>query len=68
MLAKTLTVYAGGGNGGRGQYETALDLTVRGKIHPDWLITHRLSLAEATRGFEIAGKKQEGVIKVVLEP
>jgi threonine dehydrogenase-like Zn-dependent dehydrogenase len=32
------------------------------------LATHRLSLAEAPRGYEIFQKKEDGAIKVVLEP
>ena len=32
------------------------------------LITHRLPLADAAQGFEIAGNRKEGAIKVVLEP
>jgi threonine dehydrogenase-like Zn-dependent dehydrogenase len=32
------------------------------------LVTHRLPLAEAPRGYEMFQKKEDGAIKVVLEP
>lgn len=39
-----------------------------GTIDPSFVITHRLPLAEAPRGYEIFRDKQEGCIKVVLTP
>jgi threonine dehydrogenase-like Zn-dependent dehydrogenase len=37
-------------------------------IDPSFVITHRLSLEDATHGYEIFRKKQDGCIKVVLKP
>ena len=39
-----------------------------GEIDPSFVITHRLSLEEAPRGYEIFKKKEEGCIKVVMDP
>jgi threonine dehydrogenase-like Zn-dependent dehydrogenase len=44
------------------------DLIVKGKIDPRFVITHRLPLEEAPRGYEIFQKKQDGCIKVILKP
>jgi threonine dehydrogenase-like Zn-dependent dehydrogenase len=34
----------------------------------DYLTTHRMPLAEAPRGYEIFREKEDGAIKVVLQP
>jgi S-(hydroxymethyl)glutathione dehydrogenase / alcohol dehydrogenase len=39
-----------------------------GKIQLNDIITHRLPLAEATRGYEIFCKKEDNCVKVVLSP
>src|SRR6195952_1679522 len=39
-----------------------------GDIHPEAIITHRMSLADAARGYEIFEKKEEACRKVVLTP
>lgn len=39
-----------------------------GTIDPRDIITHRLSLSEAGRGYEVFSEKQEDCIKVVLKP
>ncbi|MCL6457043.1 MAG: alcohol dehydrogenase catalytic domain-containing protein, partial [Gorillibacterium sp.] len=39
-----------------------------GKIDPTDIITHRLSLADAERGYDIFDHKKEDCIKVVLKP
>lgn len=38
------------------------------KFDPTDIITHRLSLQEAERGYGIFDEKQDGCIKVVLKP
>jgi threonine dehydrogenase-like Zn-dependent dehydrogenase len=45
-----------------------LEAISAGKLTPDAIITHRLPLAEAARGYEIFEKKQEDCRKVVLVP
>ena len=39
-----------------------------GELQPEVIITHRLPLEEAARGYEIFNKKQEACRKVVLTP
>jgi threonine dehydrogenase-like Zn-dependent dehydrogenase len=45
-----------------------LDRIERGEIDPTRVITHRLPLQEATRGYELFKQKQDGCEKVVLTP
>ena len=68
LMAKTLTVYGIGGNGGRGQYERAMELVRTGRFELEPLVTHRFALDDVARAFDIASGKKEGVIKVVLTP
>ena len=39
-----------------------------GEIDPSYIITHRISLDEAPRGYEIFNNKEDSCIKVVLKP
>jgi threonine dehydrogenase-like Zn-dependent dehydrogenase len=45
-----------------------LDSIIRGDIDPRFIITHRLSLDEAARGYDMFFKKQDDCLKVVLKP
>lgn len=45
-----------------------MDYVVTGKITLDDVITHRLSLEEVSKGYEIFDKKEDGCVKVVLDP
>jgi threonine dehydrogenase-like Zn-dependent dehydrogenase len=45
-----------------------LDRIVRGDIDPRFIITHRLPLDEAARGYDTFFKKQDNCLKVVLKP
>jgi 2-desacetyl-2-hydroxyethyl bacteriochlorophyllide A dehydrogenase len=68
IMAKTLTVYGVGGNGGRGQYERAQELVRTGRLDLAPMVTHRFALDDVAEAFEVAAGKTEGVIKVVLTP
>ena len=68
IMAKTLTVFGVGGNGGRGQYERAQELVRTGRLDLAPMVTHRFSLEEAPEAFAVASGKTDGVIKVVLTP
>lgn len=68
IMAKTLTVYGVGGNGGRGQYERAQELVRSGRLDLEPMVTHRFALADVAAAFDVAASKTEGVIKVVLTP
>lgn len=45
-----------------------LERVERGDIDPSFVITHRLPLEEAARGYDIFKKKEDNCIKVVLKP
>jgi threonine dehydrogenase-like Zn-dependent dehydrogenase len=40
----------------------------KGEIDPSYIITHRLPLEDAAKGYEIFRDKEEACIKVVLKP
>ena len=68
IMAKTLTVFGVGGNGGRGQYERSLELVRSGRIDLDPMVTHRFPLDDVAEAFETAASKAGGAIKVVVTP
>jgi len=68
IMAKTLTVYGIGGNGGRGQYERALELVRTGRFDLEPVVTHRYSLDDVAEAFATAASKKDGAIKVVINP
>ena len=68
IMAKTLTVFGVGGNGGRGQYERSQELVRSGRIDLDPMVTHRFSLDDVAEAFETAASKAGGAIKVVVTP
>lgn len=68
IMAKTLTIFGIGGNGGRGQYERSMELVRSGRIDLEPMVTHRFGLEDVAEAFEVAASKTEGVIKVVLTP
>jgi threonine dehydrogenase-like Zn-dependent dehydrogenase len=45
-----------------------LERIERGEIDPSFVITHRLSLDEAPKAYQIFRDKQDACIKVVLKP
>ena len=68
IMAKTLTVFGVGGNGGRGQYERSLELVRTGRIDLAPMVTHRFALDDVAQAFEVATSKTDGAIKVLVEP
>lgn len=49
-------------------FKPLLERIQNGDIDPSFIITHRLPLEDAARGYEIFNGKQEDCIKVVLKP
>ena len=45
-----------------------LERILNGEIDPSFVITHRLSLSDAPRGYELFKHKQDDCLKVVLKP
>ena len=68
IMAKTLTVFGVGGNGGRGQYERSQELVRSGRVDLDPMVTHRFALDDIAEAFETAASKAGGAIKVVVTP
>lgn len=68
IMAKTLTVFGVGGNGGRGQYERSLELVRSGRVDLAPLVTHRYPLDRVEEAFETATSRSGGAIKVVISP
>ena len=68
IMAKTLTVFGVGGNGGRGQYERSLELVRSGRVDLEPLVTHTFRLEQAPEAFRTASSKADGAIKVLVEP
>ena len=56
-MAKTLTIFGVGGNGGRGQYERSQELVRSGRVDLDPMVTHRFSLDDIGEAFETAASK-----------
>jgi S-(hydroxymethyl)glutathione dehydrogenase/alcohol dehydrogenase len=48
--------------------DTLIDLVRNGKVVLDDIISHRLPLSEAVRGYEMFQKKEDDCVKVVLKP
>lgn len=68
IMAKTLTVFGVGGNGGRGQYERSIELVRAGRIDLSPVVTHTFALTDIAEAFHVASTKAEGAIKVLLTP
>ena len=47
---------------------TLIELILQGDLHPDIIISHRLSLENAAEGYRIFDKKEEACRKVILRP
>jgi threonine dehydrogenase-like Zn-dependent dehydrogenase len=45
-----------------------LDYVRQGRIDPSFVVTHRIPLTQAVHGYNIFREKQDGCIKVVLDP
>lgn len=52
----------------QGYMQPLLQLVVEGKIDPSFVVTHRLPLTRAPEAYEKFCQKEDGFIKVVLEP
>lgn len=63
IMAKTLTVFGVGGNGGRGQYERSIELVRAGRIDLSPIVTHTFALADIAEAFHTASTKAAGAIR-----
>jgi threonine dehydrogenase-like Zn-dependent dehydrogenase len=67
LMNKSLTVRTGQTHVQR-YLRPLLDRIERGEIDPSFVITHRMKLEEAPKGFEVFVEKQDECMKVVLTP
>jgi threonine dehydrogenase-like Zn-dependent dehydrogenase len=67
MMNKGLTIKTGQTHVHRYVPEL-LDHIRSGRIDPSFVVTHRIPLSDAPRGYQIFREKQDGCIKVVLDP
>lgn len=67
LMNKGLTVKTGQTHMHR-YMKPLLAMVEEGRIDPSFVITHKLPLEDAPRGYEIFRGKDEGCIKVVLQP
>jgi alcohol dehydrogenase len=51
-----------------GTWPALFPLVVSGKIRPEEVFTHRLGLSDAAEGYRIFDAREDGVLKVVLDP
>ena len=43
-------------------------LIASGKLHPEQVFTHKLGLSQAAEGYRIFDNREDGVLKVLLDP
>lgn len=66
LYSKEVTVL--GSRGASGGYQLAIDLLHRGLLRLEPLVSHRLPLNEAEKGFALTERREEGVLRVVFTP
>ncbi|HVM10630.1 MAG TPA: zinc-binding dehydrogenase [Acidimicrobiales bacterium] len=49
-------------------WEALLPLVASGRLHPEDVFTHRLGLSEAAEGYRVFDNREDGVLKVLLDP
>ena len=49
-------------------WEALLPLVAAGRLHPEDVFTHRMSLRDAADGYRIFDNREDGVLKVLLDP
>ena len=67
VMNRSLTIKTGQAHVQR-YMKPLLERVEKGEIDPSFVITHRLPLAEAARGYEMFGNKEDDCVKVVLTP
>ncbi len=67
VMNRSLTIRSGQAHVQR-YMRPLLERISNGDIDPSFVVTHRLPLDEAPRGYELFKHKQDGCIKVVLKP
>lgn len=67
VMNKALTIKTGQTHAQR-YFTPLLERIMNGDIDPSFVVTHRLKLAEAPKGFDMFNRKKDGCIKIVMTP
>ena len=67
VINKGLTVRAAQQHG-QAYVPRLLEHAVRGELDPTYLVTHRFSLEDAPRGYELFKTKEDGCVRAVFKP
>jgi threonine dehydrogenase-like Zn-dependent dehydrogenase len=67
VMNRSLTIKSGQCHAQR-YLKPLLDRIEKGEIDPSFVVTHRMSLDDAPKGFDIFSNKQDECMKVVLKP
>jgi threonine dehydrogenase-like Zn-dependent dehydrogenase len=67
IMNKGLTVRTAQQHGQRYML-TLLERTARGDLDPSFLVTHRFSLEDAPRGYDMFKHKEDGCVRAVFTP
>lgn len=51
-----------------GTWDHLVPLIANGKLHPEQVFTHKLGLSEAAEGYRVFDNREDGVLKVLLDP
>lgn len=51
-----------------GTWDALIPLIASGKLHPEEVFTHRMGLSEAAEAYRIFNDREDGVLKVLLDP
>lgn len=67
VMNRSLTIKTGQTHAQR-YFKPLLDRIANGDIDPSFVVTHRMKLDDAPKGFDMFNRKQDGCIKVVMTP
>jgi threonine dehydrogenase-like Zn-dependent dehydrogenase len=67
VMNKALTIKTGQTHAQR-YFTPLLERIMNGDIDPSFVVTHRLKLAEAPKGFDMFNRKKDGCLKIVMTP
>lgn len=67
VMNRSLTIQTGQTHAQR-YFKPLLAHIAKGDIDPSFVVTHRMKLSEAPKGFDIFNRKDDGCIKIVMTP
>src|SRR5689334_2285540 len=67
VMNRSLTIKTGQTHAQR-YFKPLLERITNGDIDPSFVVTHRMKLTEAPKGFDLFNRKEDGCIKIVMTP